>query len=451
MFIVPFIVLLISSVITAENPSLRSSSSSWKHDYEVKELEEIETLKALIPSTHKLMSYTNMHRLPTVEYLGQPSKMQTHEVIFAVQHRNFDWLEEFVYSVSDPSSVSYGKHLSKDEIMEKVGNRESTEFVKKFVEEQGLTVTEVSHYGEFITVSGSVEQFEHLFQTEFGSYAVIHETSQKEQIVRAKHYALPLTLSSHVDAVFNTVQFPAPVSDPQNVQKEASKKLAKKIKSQSKMFSAKKGGQDGYTYPQLLNSYYCIPSNTGNTLTTQAVYGALNQTMSPNDLSYFQNYFDLPVQAISGNTQGHVSNQACYAGNEDCSEANLDIQYIMGMAQSVPSYYNYWGGNTWSAWIISVAQMTNPYDVISISYSSYENEVSADEKTIFLQQAIILAAAGTTLIAASGDDGVAGFRARAGTFPCGCGISFPQILVLILAFFVDTSPSFQLPVLTLQQ
>jgi tripeptidyl-peptidase-1 len=420
MFIVPFVVLLISSAITAENPSLRSSVSSWKHDYEVKELEEIEKLTSLIPSTHKLMSYTNMHRLPSVEYLGKASKMQSHEVIFAVQHRNFDWLEEFVYSVSDPSSPSYGQHLSKNEIMEKVGNQESTQFIKSFVEEQGLTVTEVSRYGEFITVSGTVEQFENLFQTEFGAYAVSHETSDAtKMVIRAKHYAIPLTLSSHVEAVFNTVQFPSPISDPQNIQKAASKKLAKQIKNQNKMFPAKTGGKDGYTYPQLLNAVYCIPSNTGNSLTTQAVFGALNQTMSPNDLSYFQNYFDLPVQSISGNTQGHVSNKACYDGNDDCSEANLDIQYIMGMAQAVPSYYNYWGGGTWSGWIISVAQMTNPYDVISISYSSYENEVSADEKTVFLQQAIILAGVGTTLIAASGDDGVAGFRARGGTFPCG--------------------------------
>ena len=54
-------------------------------------------------------------------------------------------------------------------------------------------------------------------------------------------------------------------------------------------------------------------------------------------------------------------------------EGNLDMQYIMGVAQNVASLYWYIGDNNpFLAWILDVAASTSPPQVNSISWGSVE-------------------------------------------------------------------------------
>ena len=74
---------------------------------------------------------------------------------------------------------------------------------------------------------------------------------------------------------------------------------------------------------------------------TQAVYESGNNAMNPDDLTNFQVHFNLSVNSIAKDVGGHISTQACntsvYAGG--CFESILDTQYIMGMAQNIPTTY----------------------------------------------------------------------------------------------------------------
>ena len=66
------------------------------------------------------------------------------------------------------------------------------------------------------------------------------------------------------------------------------------------------------------------------------------------------------------------------------------------------------------------------FQVYSISYSSYEVELSQSYAISFNNEAIKLGSMGTTILAASGDDGVAGFLARDNPSYCGYSPQFPS-------------------------
>jgi tripeptidyl-peptidase-1 len=156
------------------------------------------------------------------------------------------------------------------------------------------------------------------------------------------------------------------------------------------------------------------------------VYAILDQTFSPADLTQFQTIYNLPVQGIASDVGDHVSNTACVGNPNDCIEANLDVQYIMAVARSVPTIYYYWTGeDVWLDWIIEVADMEDPPDLFTISYGSYEAAFSDGYLEAFDIEAIKLGLVGTTLLAASGDDGVSGFLTRDGTVSCDYYASYP--------------------------
>jgi tripeptidyl-peptidase-1 len=109
-----------------------------------------------------------------------------------------------------------------------------------------------------------------------------------------------------------------------------------------------------------------------------------------------------------------------------CSEANLDVQYLMAVSQNTPTSFMYWNGTDfWLDWITSVAEMTHPPLVISISYVQNEHDVSQSYADAFNFEAMKLSLAGVTLVVASGDDGAAGLDAREDVMRCGFFPQFP--------------------------
>jgi tripeptidyl-peptidase-1 len=225
-------------------------------------------------------------------------------------------------------------------------------------------------------------------------------------ILRAEKYHLPEMLASKVAAVYDVVQAPVRIRRVGN--------LRKVDKAAS-----------GDVTPSLINSYYSVTSNVGNSLTDQAFFGAINQTMSPNDLSQFQTMFGLPVQGITTDIGGHVDDNTCITSPDDCGEANLDVQYLMGIANTIPTTY-YYTELDWLDWIIEVNDMTNPPDVISISYGSNEIDIDHDYASEFSYQAQQLGLKGVTLLVSSGDDGAPGAAVGYGEVSaCGYYPEFP--------------------------
>lgn len=82
-----------------------------------------------------------------------------------------------------------------------------------------------------------------------------------------------------------------------------------------------------------LNSFYEITSNIGSGKLSQSVFETSSEYYSPNDLTQFQETYDLTVQAAE-DIGGFTTDSCSLSGSPmDCYEGNLDIQYIMGVAQ----------------------------------------------------------------------------------------------------------------------
>ena len=250
-----------------------------------------------------------------------------------------------------------------------------------------------------------------------------HSHWKNAKVLRAMEYSLPFELDEHISYVFQVTDFPVPM--------HGNPILDPMLKALNSSIVAKAAGSiyAGYVTPQLIKQTYGMLSNTGNVLTSQAVFSTIEQTLSPSDLSSFQSYFGFPQQSIATAIGGHVRNDACTyttAGLSNCAEANLDFQYLMSTAQGIPttSYYTDAG---WLSWITSVSNMTDPPKIFSISYSSPEQYVSLSTINSFNTEAMKLGVMGVTLLVASGDDGVGGRFVRSGALTCAYNPDFPTV------------------------
>ncbi len=319
-------------------------------------------------------------------------KSAEHQVVFAVKQLNLDKLEKILNDVSDPKSKNYGKHLKKHEVVAMTSNRASSKHISEFLQAEGVRVVKHSKYHDYITAEASVEKWESLFAAEFFEFEQAADPSVK--VVRALDYSLPEHLSDHVTAVFNTVQFP-------DVDALKNKGLFAPT-AVSRALGSSNGGIliNGTITPQLLNDYYHITSNNCNGLGSQCVYESLNQTYSPSDLTYFQNYFQLPVEPVADVIGGHSANNACAGpdGFNKCGEANLDVQYIMAVSQVTPTVYYYWSSaNFMLDWVTAMADSDDPPLVNSVSYSSYEVAISDSDANQFNVEAMKLGVMGGML------------------------------------------------------
>ena len=192
----------------------------------------------------------------------------------------------------------------------------------------------------------------------------------------------------------------------------------------------------GKITPGKLRSFYHVGSAQGSDQVSQGVFESAGQSYSPADLSQFQSHFGLAPQAVANDYGGHSVSQGYCAGNgNSCGEANLDVQYLMGVAPGVPT--TFWdvdsNGESNSAfgldleqWVDKVANDRNPPLVNSISYGAPESGFESATLTAFNNEARLLGLQGVTIIVSSGDDGVSGALSRPGlqSAPCAFGLTF---------------------------
>jgi len=131
---------------------------------------------------------------------------------------------------------------------------------------------------------------------------------------------------------------------------------------------------------------------------------------------------------------GHDTDSACTEDANNCVEANLDVQYLMGLSYFTPTTYYYEDAtDSFLAWIQGVANLANPPLVNSISYGAIEPSLPKFIVDAFNTEAQKLGVQGVTIVVSSGDDGVANFQARGDSSKCGYNPSFPASSPYVLA------------------
>lgn len=189
--------------------------------------------------------------------------------------------------------------------------------------------------------------------------------------------------------------------------------------------------------PSVLRNQYNWPANaTGKHGSTQAVAEFYGEFFSNNDLSNFFNEIDEKVQSVEpSHVKGNLENDQGHAGGE----ASLDIQYLMGMAPDVPTFfYGYSDLNPYTpenegflTWLVAMGGEEDPPLVHSLSYGDVEADVFNTTNGAAPYAARVdlefakLTARGLSIIVASGDDGSAGFLARNDPLS-GCAHAAPE-------------------------
>ena len=217
----------------------------------------------------------------------------------------------------------------------------------------------------------------------------------------------------------------------------------------------------GTITPARLKAYYNVMGTAGSNLTSVAVFEAI-QRISPLDVDAFLERYGLPPQRIEEYLVSHLKNSSdsaspmvtarsttgCFdhphgcvtdtscswqsgpaTDTIGCSEATLDVQYLMGVASgtgstTTPFYYWYDVSGSWANWIEQVASTPDPPRVFSISFGGLESQYPASVMLAFEYEAIKLGLQGVTILVASGDAGASGIRKGQAT-ACGYEPQFP--------------------------
>ena len=354
-----------------------------------------------------------------LEKLDRAVSATFHEVVFVIRQKNMGELTRILHDVSDPLSPNYGQHLTREEVAALTSNPESRDAVISYLSLKGASVVSETLSGDYITANAPVAVWEEMFNTEFFTFHKTHLDQRVERVVRAEKYWVPIELDMHVESVFNTIEMPVVLFG----------KLPKVVQHTDAHPTDKLTASliyPGVITPAQIRVFYNMSNSvTGSALSTQAIYASSQQYFSPQDLLLFQVLLGLPVQPIYKQIGNATSDFACYWDPEDCTEGNLDIQYIMATSPISPTTFWY-TDLQFSDWLVTVASSKNPPLIFSISYGEDERFSSVSQLAAFNTQAIKLGAMGVTIFVASGDDGAnSWFVNDYGAEFCGYAPSYP--------------------------
>jgi tripeptidyl-peptidase-1 len=309
---------------------------------------------------------------------------ETHALVFAVKQQNLDSLEKTLLERSTPGNDKYQKWLTYAEITALTANPAGSEAVKLWLEQQGAKIVWSSNRNDYIKAEAPIAVWERLLDAEFFEFADHSRKKVASKVLRADAYTIPDALQGHLHTVFYTVQTPPELRKKYHTADETAiqRKNKHAFRTDISVFRGKQpalrtganevGSFFEYVTVPFLNDYYVITTNEGNASQAQSVFETVEEYFSPNDLTLFQQQYDLPLQAAQA-PYGYATTNCV---SNDCYEGNLDVQYINGIAQKTATIYWYQEYTATSDpfldWITDVANTVNPPLVNSISWGSTE-------------------------------------------------------------------------------
>ncbi|KAI0294269.1 family S53 protease [Multifurca ochricompacta] len=354
---------------------------------------------------------------------------QTLQLRIALVQNDIEGLQNKLLDVSTPSSAQYGQWLSKEEVGAFMTPKpETTTVVNEWLSANGLNPTVLSPFGDWIGFQMTVSHANELFDADFTTF--VHDASGQNAI-RTMAYSIPTSLKGHVELVHPTITstfFPQ-VPGPNDVGLPIISTPAKVIVPDVAPASC-----DTAMTPTCLQQLYGIPATVATQPSNKlAVSGFISQFANQADLTSFLQTFrpDLPstntftLQTIDGGTNTQVLGRAGI-------EADLDIQYTIGVASGVPNFFISVGNKFQDGALQGFLDIINflsgesaPPQVLTTSYGQNENTISLALANSLCNAYAALGARGVSILFASGDGGVSGSQSATcttfvPTFPSGC-------------------------------
>ncbi|KAH9008252.1 tripeptidyl peptidase A [Lactarius hengduanensis] len=376
--------------------------------------------------------------------LGRAPPTHVIPLRIALPQLRFPELEEHLTDISDPFHERYGQHLSKENVEALVApHPSSVNAVHEWLESHGIK-KEACHRspaGDWVTVRLPVAQAEKMLGTEFRMWK---HTQDGDVLVRTTEYSLPAHLDKHIELIQPTTAFnrakgqhttfrfsPAPDMAPSlsddKISVEGSGVTVDASCNTTITVSCLK---------QLYNAVGYVPKATNKNAI--ALTGYLEEFANFADLQKF--YADQVPAAVGSSFDVVLINGLCYTASsppllesanwseggqndqdEAGAEANLDVQFGLGISFPTPGTFYSTGGsppfipdantpeNTnepYQDWLDFILAQHKIPQVISTSYADDEQTVPVDYARRVCGEFAQLGARGVSLLFSSGDGGV---------------------------------------------
>ncbi|KAG0016591.1 hypothetical protein BGZ81_011141 [Podila clonocystis] len=329
---------------------------------------------------------------------------------------NFAEFERQFMDISTPGSPTYGQFLSAEQIFALLDPAKAVvDLVINWL--NGFKVN-AKHDHQWLTLNATVLQLNTLLDAEYHVYR--HPTTGKT-IIRTLSYSIPSVLVQVIDVVLPGTSFDG----------HTSHGPTSTSPSPSPARLVKRATCSNQVTPNCLQDLYGIPTaratQAGNTI---AVPGFRNEYANHEDLALFLKNFRSDLnppptffeQGIDGGRNPQDRDQAGI-------QANLDIQYTVGLANGVTTVFISSGLSNIDGFI-NVANMLLGQDVtpsvLSLNYGFDEDSVSQSAANMLCNLFAQLGSRGVSVIVASGDGGVGGSddskscKQFVPTFPASC-------------------------------
>jgi len=333
-----------------------------------------------------------------------------HELILAVRQRNLAVVEAKLLDVSDPASARYGQHMTYDAIGALTRDADAQAATRAWLAAYGIDACTASAHGAFLTCTAAASTW----QRALGGG---HHDLLRDEIAR------PAAVRGHLAGIFRARRMQ------QHARGQSNGRPAVRP---ARAFPT--GDAAGYctkwwTCPNFLHHYYNISTASGPppapVLGSQSVFET-GQYASAKDLAQFQHTYGTPAVKVAKDVNGFMDDDTCEFLNFECSEANLDLQYITAIGERVPTWF--WGNNkqtTFANWITSVAGTKDAPLVHSVSYGQLESQTGPDLRSTFTTEVQKLGLRGISVVVSSGDDGVGNKQTETSEGLCGYTPQWP--------------------------
>ncbi|KAF8989843.1 family S53 protease [Hymenopellis radicata] len=312
---------------------------------------------------------------------------------------DIDGLEKATLAVSEPDSALYGQHLSFDEVKAFAApTPESVALVTEWLSDNGISdVTTSGAFDDWLTFTIPVSKASSLLDANFDNF--VHTPPVNE-------FGGPTPIMS------------IPIPGASNITDRA---LPRQHRAQSTVT------------PACLEALYGIPTTRATQSSNRlGVSGFIDQFANQADLRTFLTALRPDMSAATTFTlQTLDGGQNPQGANQAGIEANLDIQYTVGVATGVPTVFVSVGDSTTDGLdgFLDIINFLNaqsaPPQVLTTSYGFDETDLSAATATRLCNAYMALGARGVSILFASGDGGVSGGQSQSCTtfipaFPGGC-------------------------------
>ncbi|KAL0950223.1 hypothetical protein HGRIS_010210 [Hohenbuehelia grisea] len=353
-------------------------------------------------------------------------------------------LEQHLLQVSDPDHPRYGNYLSKAEVdVLSAPHPESIKLVKEWFAGHGLSHSDIDHTSaqDWATVTVPIRTAEKMLKTR---YHIWKHAETGELVVRTTRYSLPELLHDHIALVQPTTIFSRWSELKSSMFYENNGQVEKSLASSANRFYSLDDLQDDGDNEDDEERIIAPHSDCTRTVTIDCLmrlYNAAGYRPNPridNSIGvtgFLENYANIedmktmfqhlhPAAARSAKfdfvsvNKGENHQQRHLAG----AEANLDIQYALGMVHPIKKavFYSTGGRPPFNAsrntvrntnepyleWVNHVLTEEKPPLVITTSYGEDEQTVPREYAELVCRKFMQLTARGVTLVFSSGDGGV---------------------------------------------